>query len=1080
MSDQKPSPGKQALDAAITAVPYAGQIYKGAKIAKKFALPAVMVLVLVLIGPCAGGQSEREAQITPTEQVAELIADDIIAQAKRAAAATGDLNQSGVPWTVIAGIALKATVGGRFSPFDQCDRGPDGPEDLARPGYAAESCTETPSFYQGVVTPAIGGEADPALGPYLLKRGIIPQEDGEFEIDPQSFKTTIRSVESNPQTATDFVTIRLHELRVELSEEGYSFDQDDAESVAQSWGEAIRRLGVMDPNSASGCITPFFPPHTDPAAARKDAAKVVEITWRCHLSAVPLHTFGTSSLTSDPALLTNANAVNVVLREALTVAWAFSQWGTAMPGCSTDTNGVVAVTPGTAESTPVGFFPLSQAMFAEFTPNPAADRCDKSANVTAAARAFAAGESIEPGKRRDSGALGDRSDDNGPWNKAIGGWAAMPWALGADLATLPTVGPLSIESTKFTPTKECSTDVAAWVEAAGLLTTTYTPDMSQLPAQDGALIAAHVGANPLPASCVVEPNAMQVFNQLVAGVASNSGNTLWSAASPTTLPPASTDDSSGDTVETLPPATTIAPAPFTPDQQKASALLAVGQWFYARQGSAVAPAPAAPVPGYSSLVTRLSLTGAELPACTTLVSPKCLPELPKPSPDGYSQAVIQVARAAGGVIENDPNAKGDLFELLGRPKFGALSGSACLPPAVGKAIDVALAKYQQVMLQSTESEALRIRRAKSVIPVDLILEQYATESSFAVGYVDELGGTGVVMGPVGSVADVGPERGPNKSPSMSKGIIGPRIGEDGYADTDGGRIDGLVNEDRAVGVLQFIPDSWMRYMALFPGLLLDANSDGVADPHNAYDQTLAMVLYYARNAEGRDLGLDRTAREQSIAQYGGFTLGSPGFASYMQRRIAKTAPMLACLQAEGAVSAVAGVVLGPDGCPTSVPQNTLRQGAIDIDINELCVSAVSQAVTPEAKKALLFLMANLGTPYSVTDRGKPGFFDCSSYVMRAYNSAGLRLGTPSSYALGPAPGWSSFPWLRDVSAANIKPGDILVRVPPAGHHVMVYLSDEWMIHTGGPEGSPSHITKLPDDFSSLKKRRVIPELAPKG
>jgi cell wall-associated NlpC family hydrolase len=188
--------------------------------------------------------------------------------------------------------------------------------------------------------------------------------------------------------------------------------------------------------------------------------------------------------------------------------------------------------------------------------------------------------------------------------------------------------------------------------------------------------------------------------------------------------------------------------------------------------------------------------------------------------------------------------------------------------------------------------------------------------------------------------------------------------------------------------------------------------------------------------------------------------------------------MLACLQAEGAVSAVSGVVLGPDGCPTSVPQNTLRQGAIELDIHALCVKSVSAAATPEAKKALLFLFANLGTPYSVQLRDQPGFFDCSSYAMRAYNSAGLRLGTPSSRTLGPAVGWTSVPWLRDVTAATIKPGDLLVRIPDAGHHVMVLLADGWMIHTGGPEGAPAHITKLPDDYAALKKRRVIPALAP--
>lgn len=64
------------------------------------------------------------------------------------------------------------------------------------------------------------------------------------------------------------------------------------------------------------------------------------------------------------------------------------------------------------------------------------------------------------------------------------------------------------------------------------------------------------------------------------------------------------------------------------------------------------------------------------------------------------------------------------------------------------------------------------------------------------------------------------------------GIIGvPLDGSPGFAeirDTDGGELDGDREYDRAVGPLQFIPETWRRYG-------IDASGDGVADPHHIDD-----------------------------------------------------------------------------------------------------------------------------------------------------------------------------------------------------------------------------------------------------
>lgn len=62
-------------------------------------------------------------------------------------------------------------------------------------------------------------------------------------------------------------------------------------------------------------------------------------------------------------------------------------------------------------------------------------------------------------------------------------------------------------------------------------------------------------------------------------------------------------------------------------------------------------------------------------------------------------------------------------------------------------------------------------------------------------------------------------------------------------DTDGGRLDGDAVYDRAVGPMQFLPRTWLRYGA-------DGNGDGVADPHQLDDAARAAAAYLC--AGGRD------------------------------------------------------------------------------------------------------------------------------------------------------------------------------------------------------------------------------------
>ena len=75
---------------------------------------------------------------------------------------------------------------------------------------------------------------------------------------------------------------------------------------------------------------------------------------------------------------------------------------------------------------------------------------------------------------------------------------------------------------------------------------------------------------------------------------------------------------------------------------------------------------------------------------------------------------------------------------------------------------------------------------------------------------------------------------------------------DAITDTDGGELDGDAEWDRAIGPMQFIPETWQA-------LALDGNGDGVLDPQQIDDAALtaAAALCGPRRRPHRSGGLDR-------------------------------------------------------------------------------------------------------------------------------------------------------------------------------------------------------------------------------
>jgi hypothetical protein len=87
------------------------------------------------------------------------------------------------------------------------------------------------------------------------------------------------------------------------------------------------------------------------------------------------------------------------------------------------------------------------------------------------------------------------------------------------------------------------------------------------------------------------------------------------------------------------------------------------------------------------------------------------------------------------------------------------------------------------------------------------------------------------------------------------GVWGPDLDGNGNAlirDTDGGAIDGSATFDRAVGPLQFIPETWAAWGA-------DANGDGVADPQQIDDAALAAARYLCHSGDLSDPATWRSA-----------------------------------------------------------------------------------------------------------------------------------------------------------------------------------------------------------------------------
>lgn len=224
-------------------------------------------------------------------------------------------------------------------------------------------------------------------------------------------------------------------------------------------------------------------------------------------------------------------------------------------------------------------------------------------------------------------------------------------------------------------------------------------------------------------------------------------------------------------------------------------------------------------------------------------------------------------------------------------------------------------------------------------------------------------------------------------------MIGPRLDGSGaggnltpHYDTDNGRWDGDTEYDRAVGPNQHLPSGWPVYGA-------DGNGDGIADPHNVYDSTLASARELCLSAGGA--GVDFTDR------------GQLANALYRYNR---------------SRAYVADVLAAVDRFDTHTPLNPRAGGG----------SEAGQA-------AAAWALQQVGKPYLWGGTGPHGF-DCSGLTQAAWAAAGVsiprvttdqvRIGTP-------------------VALDELQPGDLLfydTGSGPSPSHVTMYVGDGQMVN----------------------------------
>lgn len=315
---------------------------------------------------------------------------------------------------------------------------------LSGPGILPDPTGSCPTLDPGIK----GASRTQGAGPLMLapaqldSLGIAYDEDSLQNICV-SVDLLAKALRSTAETVAQEKGMTYPDSFYQLREDADKGDEQAETTVQEFWAEVVNKVDIFGDTGDKRCdapiksdeLTALETARTELATARAlkdkdreaaalktwDPVKWAELhkqwvsqaigtIWPCELADARLHSAVDGAMTNGIMQFTELSRLNARTRavdEAMNVAWAASQWGTA---------------PCDATSAFGGVFPLSNAVFSQFVPERISDktRCDEEANILAAARAFKTGEKV-PLNQRPLGASG--------WEVAYGGWSMFGTAV---------------------------------------------------------------------------------------------------------------------------------------------------------------------------------------------------------------------------------------------------------------------------------------------------------------------------------------------------------------------------------------------------------------------------------------------------------------------------------------------------------------------------------------------------------------------------------------------------------------------------------------------------------------------------
>jgi hypothetical protein len=404
-SQQARSAVKDTADAARAA---SGDVTAQLRLAKKYGPKVALALLgfvgLIMFGMFAGGD-ELLGFAPPDEEQTFDIPEAYLDAYLQAAVAYK------VPWPVLAGLGSAATEHGRNGPHDLSDYGRQVDRDPERtvtpPSALAGSITAgTLAGNAGQPLVVVPDQPTDDLGPVGVnlcdERGCGPRPvigadplraQGPVLLHPAADETP-HDVSAAVMAAASALSERRFDLLSGPDADLYDGWLTDPEAADRLWADAVDSLGdVLIPPSVEtlGCGLPVQDPTTVALVGRW-----VSAIWICELTTAALSdgltmVTGVSGSGSGTTWQTTRklDAVAPLVSEALVVSYAHSQWDPERCDIFPSLNG---------------------------------DCQDLQTNIREAAQAFAKIESQTPTDRPGSS----------NWQKAAGGWTAIPRSLGND------------------------------------------------------------------------------------------------------------------------------------------------------------------------------------------------------------------------------------------------------------------------------------------------------------------------------------------------------------------------------------------------------------------------------------------------------------------------------------------------------------------------------------------------------------------------------------------------------------------------------------------------------------------------